>query len=259
MSAPISRIWTTSAPDDHPKLQACINGGCNRSKGTVKVYFRADDVGVPSRNFTRLLELFRDHGMPLALAVVPAWMTASRWMQLQSAADSHPGLWCWHQHGWRHANHAPAGKKSEFGLNRTDAEILSDIKRGRERLGQILGDRFCPVFTPPWNRCDRRTLAIIHDLGFQAVSRSAGDSTAPPHGLPDLCVHIDLHTRKGRDPAADRAQLLREIEQALAGGCCGFMLHHQRMNGPAFRFLEVLLTVLREQPQVEGIGFQKMV
>ena len=79
-----------------------------------------------------------------------------------------------------------------------------------------------------------------------------------PKGLPDLCMHIDLHTRKGPDPAADRALLFHEIEQAFTHGYCGIMLHHRRMNGSAFRFLDALLNILCKHPRVEGIGFQEM-
>ena len=226
-------------PGCHLELRSVLDRGCERCGDRVKVFFRADDVGVPSRNFTRLLGLFAEHRMPLA--------------------DACSELWCWHQHGWRHVNHEPVGKKSEFGQGRTHGEIRSDLKRGQTRLKEILGSCFCPVFTPPWNRCDRRTLGTLDEMGFLAVSRSAGGLPESPKGLPDLCVHIDLHTRKGMGPATDRALLFHEIEQAFTRGRCGIMLHHRRMNGSAFEFLDVLLNILSTHPRVERVGFREMV
>jgi polysaccharide deacetylase len=259
MTAPISPIWTAPAPDFRPELQAGIGSGCDRFNGKVKVFFRADDVGVPSRNFTRLLGLFGKYRAPLALAVVPAWLTIPRWRQIQAIADAHGPLWCWHQHGWRHANHEPAGKKSEFGPHRTESGINSDLERGRERMESILGNSYFPVFTPPWNRCDRRTLNILSKQGFLAISRSLGALPKPPDSFPDLSVHIDLHTRKGICPSTDRRLLLNEIAHALAAGSCGFMLHHQRMNDAAFAFLEALLQALSDCPKVKPVWFKKLV
>lgn len=257
--AVLSPIWRKPGPDVYPGLKKCIDLGCEQFNGQITVFFRADDVGVPSCNFTRLMGLFTHYRMPLALAVVPSWLTVLRWRRIQSIADAHSPLWCWHQHGRRHVNHEPVGKKCEFGPHRADDAILSDLKQGRARLEAILGDSYFPLFTPPWNRCDRRALNILKELGFLAVSRSAGSLPISPQGLPDLHVHIDLHTRKGMEPTADRRLLLNEIEHALAAGSCGFMLHHQRMNDEAFAFLEVLLQALSDCRLVKPVGFKNLV
>ena len=259
MTTAVSPIWREPDPDSYLKLKKCIDFGCKRFNGQIDVFFRADDVGVPSRNFARLLGLFSEYRIPLALAVVPAWLTVPRWRQIQAVADAHLPLWCWHQHGWRHVNHEPVGKKCEFGPGRTERGICSDLKRGRERLEEILGNYYFPVFTPPWNRCDRRTLNILSKQGFLAISRCLGALPKTPDGFPDLSVHVDLHTRKGICPSTDRRLLLDEIAHALAAGSCGFMLHHQRMNDAAFAFLEVLLQALSDCPQVKPVGFNKLV
>jgi hypothetical protein len=38
---------------------------------------------------------------------------------------------------------------------------------------------------------------------------------------------------------------LKELEENLAIGFCGVMIHHQRMNQPAFTFLDLLLRKLK--------------
>jgi peptidoglycan/xylan/chitin deacetylase (PgdA/CDA1 family) len=245
--------------DFYRELRTSIDRGCERCRERVKVFFRADDVGVPSPTFTRMMDLFIAYRLPLALALVPAWLTDTRWEYFRSVSDTRPELWCWHQHGWRHANHQSAGRKSEFGPDRTEDGIRSDLRRGRDRLKKIVGNGCCPVFTPPWNRCDRRTLDILKELGFLAVSRSVGGYPESPARLTDIPMHIDLHTRKGTDPAADRALLLYEIENAFTQGCCGVMIHHRLMTGAAFEFLDALLGILSKHTRVAPVGFQEMV
>lgn len=258
MTVAVSPIWGKPEPDAYLLLKECIDRGSEQFNGQIKVFFRADDIGVPSHRFTRLLGLFAKYRMPLALAVVPAWLTVLRWGQIKTIADTHPLLWCWHQHGWRHVNHEPVGKKCEFGPCRKENEIYSDLKRGGERLRKILGDRFFPVFTPPWNRCDGRTLNIIKKQGFIAVSRNPGAFPETRGGFPDIGVQVDLHTRKGRG-STDRRLLFDEIAHGLASGACGFMIHHRRMNRTAFAFLEALLRALSDCRQVKPVGFETLV
>ncbi|WP_419786371.1 polysaccharide deacetylase family protein [Pseudodesulfovibrio sp.] len=209
------------------------------SASPVPVFFRADDLGVPGDKCRRMLDLFRTRGVPLHLAVTPAWLTPARWNVLREWAGE-DDLWCWHQHGWRHLNHQTSGKKGEFGTERNDAELRADLTHGRDRLAEILGDAFRPVFTPPWNRFDPRVGPILKDLGFKAVSRSSGeDKKVPlPLGLPDLPINVDLHTRREEDPAEGLEHLIIEFKNAVAEGRVGLMLHHQRMNDAAFAFLD---------------------
>lgn len=211
------------------------------------IWFRADDIGVPGRQFQRMLGIFTRHRVPLAPALVPTWLTAPRWKGVLAQGREGEGLWGWHQHGWRHRNHEPEGKKQEFGPARSAAALRSDLERGRRRLEAIAGGAFLPVFTPPWNRCSQAALEQLQALDFRAVSRSAGAKPPPPEGFPDLVVNVDLHTRKATDAAADGVALLDELEAALSSGWCGVMLHHQRMNAAAFDFLDVLLQHMVKQ------------
>lgn len=213
----------------------------------AQVFFRADDVAAPGEACARMLETFARHGLPLHLAVTPAWLTPARWDVLRRLAGD-GDQWCWHQHGWRHVNHQRAGRKGEFGDERDIEAKRTDLARGRERLESIMGERFSPVFTPPWNRFDAQTALLLREAGYVAVSRWTGAQRAvpTPPGLPDIPVNADLHTRREADPAAGMDGLLREVEGALAAGRLGFMLHHQRMNDAAFVFLDRCLAAVAE-------------
>ncbi len=260
MDHAVSPLWRHDPGDLPGEIARIIDrtGDQRSGRQPARVFFRADDVAVPGRRFRQLIDVFTRHRTPLALAVVPAWISPPRWRQLKTIAAPGDGLWCWHQHGWRHANHEPAGKKQEFGDSRPVDDIRDDLLNGRDRLASVMGAAFSPVFTPPWNRCGERALGCLKDLDYAAVSRSLGSRPRAGKTLPEVNVHVDLHTRKGTAPARDRRQLMTEIESALAGGSCGFMIHHQRMNGNALSFLDALLTSLKRSRHIRVAGLDEV-
>jgi hypothetical protein len=260
MQPTVASLWRQLPPDLDALIADCICSGCEKAQGQGAGYFffRADDVAVPGRQFSRLMELFSAYGVPLSLAVVPAALTRKRWQYLKGLEKKNPTRWCWHQHGWRHVNHEAEGKKQEFGGGRAVSEIKRDLVRGKERLEMLMEDRFYPVFTPPWNRCSSATLKLIKELGFAAVSRSRGSQTPSPGGLPDYFVNVDLHTRKEKRPAEDWEKLFSELRQAIASNHCGIMIHHRMMNDAAFDFLEILLKALAESPALQPVHFRDL-
>ncbi len=227
----------------------------------VRFFFRADDVGIPGKKFLRLMEIFHHFQTPLSLAVVPAWVTLERWEIYQALDRLSPELWCWHQHGWRHLNHELQGKKQEFGPARSEEQIERDILSGRDKLKRILHDRFTPVFTPPWNRCDVRALAILKEHGYLGVSRHWRSLPPAPDGLPDFPVMVDLHTRREATPEAGWKALREEFSASAAAvsGICGIMIHHQRMNAAAFLFLELLLHAIQDTAAVQCLHLGDLV
>jgi hypothetical protein len=254
----ISLIWRQPTPADlAKKLRGCIERTCDRAVETVCVFFRDDDVAAPGTRFAKMMGLFEARAVPISLAVVPAWLTRCRWQQMRSQFDGDAERWCWHQHGWRHANHENTGKKQEFGPSRSTAQLTEDLLKGRTRLEKIIGKNFYPVFTPPWNRCSADALRIIKDLGYKAVSRSRSAHPPALH-LSDLQVNIDLHTRKDAQFLSGWQHLLQEIESSLSRGRCGIMLHHRQMNAAAFAFLEVLLKLLVAHPKIRLMNFRDL-
>ena len=257
----ISPIWHHLPSDIVSRTELCLAAGCAQisHKGDAYIFFRADDIAVPGDRFTHLLEIFAQYRVPLCLAVVPAWLTKPRWLALKRAGRKAVSRWCWHQHGWRHVNHEIDGKKQEFGPARTRTDLEHDIRCGRQRLENLLGNNFYPVFTPPWNRCDQRSLDMLKDLGYAAVSRSRGSSPPTPSGFPELNIHVDLHTRKEKTSAAGWYNLLAELQQGVATGRCGIMIHHQRMNKAAFDFLEIFLVTLSRYKKLRPVHFKDLI
>lgn len=256
----IAALWRRLPPDLDAHIKECIRTGCENAKcqGAGYFFFRADDVAVPGRQFCRMMDLFSTYGVPLSLAVVPALLTRKRWQYLNGFEKKNPSRWCWHQHGWRHVNHETEGKKQEFGDGRTTSEIKIDLERGKERLEMLMGDRFYPVFTPPWNRCSSSTLKLIKELGYAAVSRSRGSKPPSPGGLPDYFVNVDLHTRKEMRPAVAWEKLFIELQRAIASNYCGIMIHHRMMNDAAFDFMQILLKALVGSPALQPVHFKDL-
>lgn len=225
------------------------------------VFFRADDVGAGGCAFQALCRLFRHHQVPLALAVVPAWLSDMRVDQLFRDAPLEEPLWGWHQHGWRHVNWERSGKKSEFGEGRPFEKQRQDLEHGRRKMEGIFGSRFLPVFTPPWNRLSKTTVEIAADLDFQGVSLMGPIPGGNNSGadLKNLRVFVDLHTRKSKNAESDYHRLVGEIEQALSQNePVGIMIHHQRMTPFGFEFLDSLLEILTKVCKARYFGFDEL-
>ena len=259
--ANISRLWHALPHDLASRVDRCITEPLRQGPVNTPacIFFRADDIGVPGRQFKRLIELFKHHQAPLSLAVVPAWLTPVRWEAFMRICAHTPSLWCWHQHGWRHQNHENQLKKQEFGPSRTSVEIEHDLTRGRKRLSSIMNKHFYPAFTPPWNRCSQDTLELLNNLDYRAVSRSQNARPVSPARLPDIPVNVDLHTRRETRAADGWKNLLAELRAALAGRFCGIMIHHQRMNDAAFVFLDLLLGRLMRTDGCQVVGMPELV
>ena len=257
MNPPPSSLWQTELPGNlDQRLQELFNAAKQQSQ-PVRIFFRADDIGLIDNNFIQMMQLFADFDMPLCLALVPQWLSADNWQQIRSLVNKE-SLFCWHQHGFNHINHEAVGKKCEFGENRPIKAIRHDILAGKTKLEQLLADSFLPAFTPPWNRCSKAAMQVLQELDFAAVSRSINVQPQAPAGLPDLAINIDLHTRKETDPKQAMDNLMTECKTALESGCMGFMLHHQRMNATAFIFLEHLFKAIQTGKDLVPCTFREL-
>jgi len=255
MTKPSSKIYLDNLPELEKQLTSAIDRGCSKCTTTPTVFFRADDIGIPSKQFSQLIVSFKNYKVPLCLATVPTWLNTSRLKDLQQLTGDSKSQWCWHQHGYVHRNFEQVGKKQEFGPARTSSEITSSLEKGKNRLNLLLGTLNQPVFTPPWNRCSMETLQSLQDLNFMAISRSRGAKPHTQEAFPDFQVNVDLHTRKEVNSDLGFQHLLSELEQSLVFGKCGIMLHHQRMNARALHLLNTLLGCLQKQAGIAFVHF----
>ena len=227
----------------------------------VSLFFRDDDAGRESDSLQRVMEAFIFYEVPLNIAVVPAWLKPAEASRLVDLKRRWPDLLCYHQHGYRHVNHAGPGKRSEFPDLRPYEAQLNDVRTGMEMLRSEMGEAFFSAFTPPWNRCSESTVEALTVLGFRLISRDAPTPGARERGLMDAPVTLDILERKNasrwhlRDPEI----IVRElVEQLCSLGCVGVMLHHQHHEGESLAFLKGLLNILGGSPAVRCISFERM-
>lgn len=259
MTKPSSSIYSVRHQGAAKRIAKAIDRACQQRSEPAQVFFRADDIGIPSRQFQLLINSFIKHRLPLCLAAVPAWITDKRFTEMKQLTGGSGKQWCWHQHGRLHRNFEQNGKKQEFGPSRTREEIKDSLQKGKRRLESIMTEEFQPYFTPPWNRCSMATLQSLVELNFSAVSRSLRAKPMTIAELPDLQVGVDLHTRKEISPHQGFVNLLTELEKTIESGQCGIMIHHQRMNSNAFELLDILLGIIKSSPRLIPVLFGDLI
>jgi hypothetical protein len=228
----------------------------------ARFWWRDDDAIAATPQLDALLPLAGD--VPVALAVIPALAEQS----LEAALQTRPNVAVL-LHGWRHTNHEPAGKKSEFPLPRDATEVAAELRAGAERLQELFGSRFVPILAPPWNRFASEFLALLAPAGIVALSamaptRIVGDAS----GIPRMDVHLDPVAWKldrgfiGTEPALRlllghlRAQRLREAEPSSA---IGILTHHLVMDAATLAFLEQLIATLAAHPAARWVAAGELV
>ena len=67
MQPNVSALWRRLPPDLNTRIEKCIRTGCEKAEGQGAGYlfFRADDVAVPGRQFSRMMDLFSTYGVPI--------------------------------------------------------------------------------------------------------------------------------------------------------------------------------------------------
>ena len=201
-------------------------------RGRTLFWWRDDDAVAWTPALERLVAALGD--IPFALAVIPA-----------SAGAGLPGRIL--QHGWRHTNHAPPGeKRAEFGPHRSAATMIGEIRTGRERLEQLYGPDFLPVFVPPWNRICPVLADALPAEGIAGLSAFRTPGTRFSTG-----THIDpVDWRGGRrfrgvGPVLDDAA----AQVAAAEGPVGMLSHHLVADAEGLAFLAEFARFVAAHPR----------
>lgn len=222
------------------------------------LWWRDDDAVTPCRQLDRLARVAGE--VPVALAVIPAAAepALAGWLE-QGAPPAMRVL----QHGWRHTDHEPGGKKSEFPDTRPRDQVARDLSAGRERLAAMFGSRALAVLVPPWNRVDRMFLPLLAEAGIHAISRIKPRNAAFPR--PDVLeanVHVDLVGWRGdRGFVGETLALgglvthLRARRQGDADPDepTGILTHHLVQDRATEAFLGELIAVTRGHRAVQWL------
>ncbi len=224
----------------------------DHQNGPLEVFFRDDDAGWDDDSLFHLLDIFTEVGVPIDLAAIPETMTSELAARLRPLRSAGVRV---HQHGFTHANHQTEGRKCEFGSERSDADLRSDVLLGQRRLRELFGDDLDPVFTPPWNRCLPAVADALVEAGITVLSRdhTAVPLTPPPVGLREVPVNVDWFGQiKGvRWTLSELGQVL--ADRVTTHGYLGVMLHHAVTTVDDRRAVSELVEMVAAHPLLRPI------
>lgn len=226
----------------------------------LRFWWRDDDAIRPTTALDALLDRAARHGVPLALATIPARSepALARRLADQPTVSVLP-------HGFAHVNHAPAGeKKAEFGAHHPLSERVVEATEGWRRVRDLFGAQAVPVFVPPWNRISDDMVAALPGCGLRGLStfkRRAARLATP--GLVQLNTHLDPIAWRAGGGLSDEAGLYdllaRLIDEELVAPegtlePIGLLTHHLVHDGWIDRWVDEVLALLTSSPAVRFVG-----
>ncbi|WDT78002.1 MAG: glycosyltransferase (plasmid) [Candidatus Manganitrophus sp.] len=225
----------------------------------IDLFLRNDDVDNDEETLQQLFDIALAHYVPLNLEIIPGALTDSGIKLLDHHKHLHPTLFELNQHGWLHLNHEKEGRKCEFGISRNFDQQWEDISNGKALLEKIFGEKFYPVFTPPWNRCTEETHHVLDRLGFRVFSKDKGERPVTRFSFKEISTTLDLYRWKGKPLMKSPEEIVESLTiQMRETGPVGILLHHKVMNEEAFHFLDALLGALCQYPNIRFHTFQSL-
>ena len=188
----------------------------------ARLWWRDDDAVAPTPQLEALIELA--DGVPLGLAVIPAMARPD----LADVLDSAPQVAVL-QHGWRHANHAGAGKKSEFPATAPPTKPPPTSPPAVTASTELFGDRFLPVLAPPWNRFAVEFAPLLSEAGLiDCQAGAAPRADASPGSRRPMCIST---WSTGTVPAASSATKPRSAASSISCAPAGSAAIRTRRSG----------------------------
>lgn len=174
-----------------------------------QLFLRDDDCVDVTPELKSLVQFIERRDIPLLLAVIPKFATEALGEFIADHKLITPAV-----HGYSHTNHAGEDqKKCEFGDGRDQGEMLDEMKRGRQMLGELFAERLSPLFVPPWNRIGEKAIAVSVEAGFGGLS---GFGWKPQGNAPRwVNTHIDVIDWKNGKAKKSIDMLINELRMNL--------------------------------------------
>ena len=216
-------------------------------------WWRDDDAGPDDGKLDGFLAQRRDLDVPLALAVVPAWLETAT-TEAILADDGASVL----QHGVSHTNRAgPDQRKTELCDSALEGGLADAIATAGRTLQAAFGTRFHTVMVPPWNRIDPQVAASLSGLGLSGLSTLAPREISRQLGLSIANLHLDIiNWRADRQFGGDAwclDQAIYHLVQRRTGISdptepTGLMTHHRVHDVDSCRFIDKFVSFVHEHP-----------
>lgn len=229
---------------------------------TATLWWRDDDAVAATAALDRLIRTAA--GLPLGLAVIPAGAQEGLARRLEGVATV-----AVLQHGYSHANNAPAPqKKCEFPAGRDLSTGLGELRRGRERLAALFGGRSRPLLVPPWNRIDPALASRLPEIGIAALSTyGRRRPSTGPRNLLMVNTHVDVIDWHGsRGFLGEEACLAlmidhlrdRRLMQTDMAETTGLLTHHLVHDEACWVFLAELARRTARHPAVRWLDAREL-
>lgn len=215
---------------------------------SIQAWWRDDDAVEATPALDRLIGLADRAGWPVGIAAIPSATRPSLGDRIGAAELPHRVL----VHGFAHANHSPAGRKTaEFGPGRALAIALPELRQALEQTLDAFGPAALPVFVPPWNRIDPELVRWLASVGYVGLSTFAGAGSAAPD-LMSVDTHLDPVDWHGGRRLASPDMLAGQLRRVLASGASqiGFLTHHLAFDAELWAFTDALVEVLERHSAV---------
>ncbi len=215
----------------------------------ARFWWRDDDAIEPTAPLDTMLEIAERHKAQIGLAVIPRDASEALARHVKGK-DEVLAL----QHGWRHKNFQRkdlGDKAAELGTRRDPKEVLTQLRKGRDRLEALFADQFHPILVPPWNRIAPQVAQGLPGIGLPWLSTFTWMHPAQRH---QLQAHIDIiKWKKDRRFIGWRSAALRfdlQMTRRRTNPCepIGILSHHLAHDEGCFEFLDRFLEIARTHP-----------
>lgn len=213
----------------------------------ASLWWRDDDASAMTPPLRRALAMSRRYRVPIHLAVIPAPMDRNFGNDL--AGEPRVRVM---QHGYAHANHAPAGGPHwELGDHRPADMVVEELTAGQAILNPALSRWLLGVLVPPWNRISPDVVARLKDVGLRALSgHGRRRRRFTPAGIEIVNTHCDPMDwdAESRFVGTGGAllQVVRHLRARRRGAAdadepTGLCTHHAAQDEDTWAFAERLL------------------
>lgn len=219
----------------------------------LPIWWRDDDATAKTSNLERLNSLSERTGIAVHIAVVPKFATC----ELSEYARTKSNMLVV-AHGWTHNNHQPRpGIRSEFGNARKLARNFRDACAAHKKMTTMFGEKYRPMFVPPWGNIASDLLPHLQDAGFKFISTFGPRSQCEQHGLITWNGHLDplLWSPKPSLNNADHliARVCERLKNRRLGmednrEPFGIVTHHLADSEDAWDFVAALFDTLLNGP-----------